>query len=148
MMKVACTLLLACACVGCETGPTQPTRALTPIEACFSEALNNSRSCALMAAGSGMRIGDATANRNMQICDEKKRNHEIYCVQMYGQPQQRQNITTPPASNGIVIQQQSPQPQPMGQQMNKCQQDGGTLTCLNRPSGPQMPRQGMTPYQR
>lgn len=147
MMRLACILLLCWACVGCETGPTQPRRALSPIEACFSEALNNSRSCALMAAGSGMRIGDATANRNMQICDEKKRNHEIYCVQMYGQPQQRQNITSPPASSAPVIQQQSSPPQPMGQQMNKCQQDGGTLTCLNRSSGPQMPRQGMTPYQ-
>ena len=147
MMKLAGILALCWACVGCETGPTQPRRALSPIEACFSEALSNSRSCALMAAGSGMRIGDATANRNMQICDEKKRNHEIYCVQMYGQPQQRQNITTPPASSATVIQQQSLPQQPMGQQMNKCQQDGGSLNCLNRPSGPQMPRQGMTPYQ-
>ena len=103
MTKLAGILALCWACVGCETGPTQPRRALSPIEACFSEALSNSRSCALMAAGSGMRIGDATANRNMQICDEKKRNHEIYCVQMYGQPQQRQNITTPPASNAIAV---------------------------------------------
>ncbi len=94
-----------------------------------------------------MRLGDATANRNMQMCDERKRSHEIHCMQMYGQPQQRQNISTPqPAPNVTIIQQGSPS-QPMGQQMNKCQQDGGTLTCLNRPSAPQMQRQGMTPYQ-
>lgn len=49
--------------------------------------------------------------------------------------------------NNYTANQQVTPPLPMGQQINKCQQDGGSLTCLNRPSGPQMPRQGMTPYQ-
>jgi hypothetical protein len=60
---------------------------------------------------------------------------------------------TPPQSTSterIIVQptpNAQPPSQPMGQNMNRCQQDGGSLTCLNRPSGPQMPRQGMTPYQ-
>ncbi len=55
-----------------------------------------------------------------------------------------QRLSPPQIQNGAS---QAPTAPPMGQQMNKCQQDGGSLTCLNRPSGPQMPRQGMTPYQ-
>lgn len=47
----------------------------------------------------------------------------------------------------IIIQQQSLPSQPMGQSLNKCQQDGGTLTCFNHPADVRMPRQGLTPYQ-
>lgn len=89
MFKPLGIVFLCLAAAGCETVPTQPTRALTPLEACFADAQSKIRSCALMAAGSGMRLGDATANRNMQMCDERKRNHEVHCMQMYGRPAQR-----------------------------------------------------------
>lgn len=45
-----------------------------------------------------------------------------------------------------IIQQQSVPSQPMGQSLNKCQQDGGALTCFNHPADVRMPRQGLTPY--
>lgn len=148
MRKSLAIVLLGLASVGCETGPTQPQRPLTPIEACFSDAYRRSQSCALRAAGSGMRVGDATSSRNMQICDEQKRVQEIHCFQLYGTPAQRQNLS-PPAygSGGANFQQPTAPAPPMGQSINKCQQDGGTLACFNHPSDVRMPRQGRTPYQ-
>lgn len=60
-------------------------------------------------------------------------------------------VTPPqPTITERIIVQPAPHAQPtapQGQNMNRCQQDGGSLSCLNRPSGPLMPRQGMTPYQ-
>ncbi len=56
--------------------------------------------------------------------------------------------TTPENSHTTtIIQQQRVPSQPMGQSLNKCQQDGGTLTCFNNPADVRMPRQGRTPYQ-
>jgi hypothetical protein len=149
MDKTFVVLLLCLAAAGCETGPTQPQRPLTPIEACFTDAHRKSQSCALRAAGSGMRVGDATSSRNMQICDEQKRAQEIHCVQLYGTPAQRQNLAPSSTRSGGTTFQQPTQPStpPMGQSLNKCQQDGGALTCLNHPADVRMPRQGRTPYQ-
>lgn len=149
MRKSLGILLLSLAAVGCGTGPTQPQRPLTPIEACFTDAHRRSQSCALRAAGSGMRVGDATSSRNMQICDEQKRAQEIHCVQLHGSPAQRQNLApSAPSSGGSTLQQPAqPAVAPMGQSINKCQQDGGTLTCFNHPADVRMPRQGRTPYQ-
>ena len=59
------------------------------------------------------------------------------------------SLQTAPESSQrpTIIQQQSVPSQPMGQSLNKCQQDGGTLICFNNPSDVRMPRQGRTPYQ-
>lgn len=149
MLKPLVIVFLCLAAAGCETGPTQPQRPLTPIEACFTDAHRRSQSCALRAAGSGMRIGDATSSRNIQICDEQKRAQEIHCVQIHGTPVQRQNLAPISPGSGATTSQQQTRPAapPMGQSLNKCQQDGGTLTCFNHPSDVRMPRQGRTPYQ-
>lgn len=149
MFKPLGIVFLCLAAAGCETGPSQPQRPLTPIEACFADAHRRSQSCALRAAGSGMRIGDETSRRNMQICDEQKRAQEIHCVQIHGTPVQRQNLSQPSSGSGGAIIQKPTQPTspPMGQSINKCQQDGGTLTCFNHPADVRMPRQGRTPYQ-
>lgn len=149
MYKPLGIVFLCLAAAGCETGPTQPQRPLTPIEACFTDAYRRSQSCALRAAGSGMRIGDATSSWNMQICDEQKRVQEIHCVQLHGTPVQRQNLAPISSGSGGATFQRPTQPAtpPMGQSLNKCQQDGGTLTCFNHPADVRMPRQGRTPYQ-
>jgi hypothetical protein len=89
MFKILGIMLVVIAGVGCTTSPAQPQKPLTQIEACLRDAHRKSQSCALRAAGSGMRIGDAISSRNMQVCDEQKRAQEIHCVQLYGPPAQR-----------------------------------------------------------
>lgn len=51
------------------------------------------------------------------------------------------------APSTTVIRQAPAPTLPMGQNLNRCQQDGGSLTCFNHPNDVRMPRQGMTPYQ-
>lgn len=49
--------------------------------------------------------------------------------------------------NTTIIQSVPSKREPMGSQLNKCQQDGGQLTCINHPTDVRMPRGGKTPYQ-
>jgi hypothetical protein len=60
----------------CET---QPSRPLSPLESCLDDARSNKRTCALSAAGSGRTIGDATSQRNSQICQDRYLSQEDRC---------------------------------------------------------------------
>lgn len=76
-MKVISLIFLCAVLVSaCET---QPSRPMTQLESCLSDAKDNKRYCALSAAGSGRTIGDATSQKNSQVCQDRYLSQEDRC---------------------------------------------------------------------
>jgi hypothetical protein len=78
-LKAASAILACIVLSGCDTTPSQPQRVLTPQESCLDEARRTAAWCSLGALGSGSRFNDATAQRNVQVCEDRKRMQEDRC---------------------------------------------------------------------
>lgn len=68
---------------GCETAPSQPTRQLTPREACFERAQSAELSCKLTAYGGVRNIGSPIVTQRQQACELHRWKSEDRCLQMY-----------------------------------------------------------------
>lgn len=74
--KVKVSLLAATVALlaGCETAPTQTQyqSPKTPLQTCLDEAKRTAGICGLGALGSGQRFNDATAQKNVRICEDRE----------------------------------------------------------------------------
>ncbi len=82
MRRVILTAMLV-VLSGCETTPSQPTRQLTPREACFERAQSSELSCMLSAYGGVRNIGSPIVTQRQQACEIHRWKSEDRCLQMY-----------------------------------------------------------------
>ena len=78
-MKISTLLVSLTLLTGCGTAPTEPQVQLTPLESCLKEAKRTAGICVLGALGSGQTFNDATAQRNVRICEDRQLVHEDRC---------------------------------------------------------------------
>jgi len=81
--KVTISFIVATAALlaGCETAPTQSQyqSPKTPLQICLDEAKRAGAICGLGALGSGQRFNDATAQKNVRICEDRELTQQDRC---------------------------------------------------------------------
>jgi starvation-inducible outer membrane lipoprotein len=64
---------------GCETGPQQPQRQLTPLEACLENAKSENRSCVMSTLCWGNHCNQAVIQDRQQKCTDRLHMQEDRC---------------------------------------------------------------------